>query len=522
MTTKMVLAGLALFALRVFGQTPAAPRFLAADVHPSPPQRYPFFQQMPVYHDHTIMKGATLVDLVATAYGVDVLDVQGGPTWLERRRFDIDALAPPKASKDDSKLMLRALLAERFKLVVHTGSKEVPAYVLSLGKDKPRMKAATDPDAQVGCEFKGTDAPNSYIDFHCHNMSMAGFLNDLQDWAGDYLKLPVTDATGLKGGWDFDIKWTGKDQLVSAGADAIPIFDAVQRQLGLKLELKTTPRTVVIVDSVNPMPTANAANLDKLLPPTPAATLEVATIKPANPDQHLMIQITPDSMNLRHVTVRRMIQMAWDLSGSDKDVPVNAPKWLDQDAFDIVAKVGVDTPGEVKPPLIPIVEFHRLLRELLADRFGLKTHMESLPMNGYKLVAVNPKLKPADPASRTHCVEGPGPDGKDPRLANPVLTQLVSCQNVTMAEFGEELMGYADDYIYTPVLDATGLTGGWDFTLSFSSARELNAGAEESTPNGALSLFEAITKQLGLKLEKDRRPMSVLVIDHVDEKPTEN
>jgi uncharacterized protein (TIGR03435 family) len=108
---------------------------------------------------------------------------------------------------------------------------------------------------------------------------------------------------------------------------------------------------------------------------------------------------------------------------------------------------------------------------------------------------------------------------------------------MTTAQIGEELQRVASGYIYGPVLDSTGLKGSWDFTLSFSSADLTKAGAgtgpppaatatsstpPSSDPNGAVSLFDAVSRQLGLKLEKQRRPAPVLVIDHIEEKPTEN
>jgi len=102
---------------------------------------------------------------------------------------------------------------------------------------------------------------------------------------------------------------------------------------------------------------------------------------------------------------------------------------------------------------------------------------------------------------------------------------------MTMAQIGVKLQDLAAGYIYSPVLDTTGITGSYDFTLSFSSA-DLAGGVGggpagggatgASDPNGALSLFDALTKEMGLKLEKVRRPAPVLVIDHIEEKPTEN
>jgi uncharacterized protein (TIGR03435 family) len=161
--------------------------------------------------------------------------------------------------------------------------------------------------------------------------------------------------------------------------------------------------------------------------------------------------------------------------------------------------------------------------------------MEERPINAYTLMAVKPKMKPAEPNGRIKCEEGPGADQKDVRDAHPILGRLLNCQNMTMARFADMLQGLAPGYIHAPVLDATGLEGSWDFTLSFSTAGQLQggggrAGATPSTdsanaasdPNGALSLPDAVAKQLGLKLEQTKRPVKVLVIDHVEEKPADN
>jgi len=102
-----------------------------------------------------------------------------------------------------------------------------------------------------------------------------------------------------------------------------------------------------------------------------------------------------------------------------------------------------------------------------------------------------------------------------------------------MAQIGDELQRVAAGYIYNPVLDGTEIKGSWDFTLSFSSADKVQAGAGPSAPSanggstasdpsGALSLFDAVSRQLGLRLEKQKRPLPVLVIDHIEEKPTDN
>jgi uncharacterized protein (TIGR03435 family) len=253
----------------------------------------------------------------------------------------------------------------------------------------------------------------------------------------------------------------------------------------------------------------------------------VATIKPSDPsaNPNFRIRVEGDQAKFENAPLRELIVIAWDLSPVDKEVPVNAPKWLDSVRYDILAKTPTD-PG-VKPSEPNFDDLRLMLRALLVERFQIKAHTEDRPVNSYLLVAVAPKLKPADPAEHTVCKEGPGPDGKDPRIANPILNRLVFCQNMTMTEFADELQRTANGYIYNPIVDKTGLEGGYDFTLNFTSIQMLgDAGpggaGSASEPNGALPLFDAIQKQLGLKLEKQKRTLPVLVLDHVEEKPTEN
>jgi uncharacterized protein (TIGR03435 family) len=136
-------------------------------------------------------------------------------------------------------------------------------------------------------------------------------------------------------------------------------------------------------------------------------------------------------------------------------------------------------------------------------------------------------MKKADPSRRSSCKEA-GAVKNDPRDSNPVLNRLVTCQNVTMTQFAALLLGlFTSGYLDTPVEDATGLGGAWDFTLNFSDAEFLTSPAagevtSAADPNGAISLQDAISKQLGLKLEKRRRPVAILVIDHMEEEPAAN
>jgi len=327
--------------------------------------------------------------------------------------------------------------------------------------------------------------------------------------------------------------------LAAAGAEGIPIFDAVENQLGLKLEPKQLPTPVMVVDSVNRKPTENSPDVMTRLPRLPPPSFEVATIKPTDPQfQGVRIQTPPNGqINIQGLTLSFLIQTIWFVT---PDMIIGAPKWLDTDRWDITAKVP-GAPGS--PPQMDMDSMIVMVRALLEDRFQLKTHTEERVVPAYTLTAPKPKLQKANLEARAGCKEGPSADGpganaKDPRITNPALSRLVSCHNMTMAQFAELLPNIANalsplsgGYLRSAVLDSTGLGGAFDFTLSFSPwsavqnvspGQPAPGGAIASDPNGALSLFDAIDKQLGLKLALEKRPAEVLVIDHIEQKPAGN
>jgi uncharacterized protein (TIGR03435 family) len=106
-----------------------------------------------------------------------------------------------------------------------------------------------------------------------------------------------------------------------------------------------------------------------------------------------------------------------------------------------------------------------MLRNLLIERFGIKWHYEDRIVSAYTLVPGKQMMKKADPSHRSGCRES-RTIADDPRDSNPRLNRLVTCQNVTMAQFASLLQGLAPDYLATSVADATGLDGA---CLSWSS-----------------------------------------------------
>jgi uncharacterized protein (TIGR03435 family) len=545
------VSSLAILTLTLFAQAQgpaAAPTFIAADVHPSPKRLKAEVRGGISHGDRYYIKDATMVDLISGIYEVDPSDIFGGPPWLAFDRFDILAKAPAGTSEDSVRLMVRALLADRFRLVAHPGTRPLPAFVLSAGKS-PRLKPAAAGAEPGDCQYQrqaqstGPSAPIMSVKFSCHNTTMQTFVEFLHNVASPYLTRPVVDQTGLKGAYDFDIQWSYQ---IPKDADGVTIFAAVDKQLGLKLEQKTAPLPVVVVESVNQKPTPNVADIDKLLPPPPAAQFDVAVIKPANPEEkHFNIDADPSGrVTIQHASLQTLIYTSYDIATNNIK---NKPTWLDSDLWDILGKAAMDPGAGSQIPgtqsELDMDEIKEMERSLLADRFKLVAHMETETRRTkvYALVAANPKMKKADPNNHPSCEEGPGPDGKDPRIDNPLLNRLVTCKNMTMAELANRFRNIAGGYVPDPVIDSTGLDGAYDFTLSFTKKVDLDKTITLVPPRGdstdasapsdllsGLSVFDAVQKQLGLKLEKresgpsDQVSVPVLVIDHIERQPTDN
>ncbi|HWF09719.1 MAG TPA: TIGR03435 family protein [Bryobacteraceae bacterium] len=485
------------------------------------------------------LRYATMVDLVAAAWGVDGEKVIGGPAWLEYDTFEVFARPPAGTTVETAKPMLQALLADRFKLVTHSDTRGLPAFALKAGK-RGNMKQS-DGSGPSGCTFvppTAAPAPGEplLLTYNCRNITMAAFADGLRNFAAVatlYLSgRGVVDQTGLKGAWDFDLQYTPRNMGGGAGSIAsITLADTLEKA-GLRLEATTAPVPVVVIDGVNQKPTPNAPNVAELLRmPPPPTEFEVAEIKPTDPDyKGTRLQVLPGGrVNVAGAPMKLMIEQIW---GIQDDMIAGAPKWTETERFDIVAKA----PGSEAD--IDTDDLIAMLKALLIERFGIQMHTEERPANAYTLTAVKPKMKKADPNTRTKWKEGPPPDGRDPRDKTPALSRLVTVQNMTMAQFAEKLQRIASGYIHSPVLDATGLEGGYDFTLNFSpvgltrtqgpgrgggpEGASSTAGDGASDPNGAVSLFEAIDRQLGLRLQAQRRPVQMLVIDHIDEKPRDN
>lgn len=556
---KLALAAMGLIVLPLavaFGQTTdTKPAFELADIHVSP-RSTTTVMRLSARPGRYEIHNATMVDLIRTAYNVNPDDVLGGPSWLEYDRFEVIALVPAKTTPDDQKLMLQSLLADRFKLAVRQDTKPVAGLVLLPGKGKHKLKEAADPAAAPGCQTQPVPAPAPsgvpgqlvlpMTAIACHSVTMETFALELKRLANAYVTNAVQDQTGLKGSWDFDLKYTQKALLAlgnAQGASVTSLADAIDRQLGLKLDEQKIPTPVIVVEQANEKPTPNPPEVAAKLTPPPPMEFEVADIKPVDPNARrngsIQIGVLPGGrVNLPGIPLNLVIALAWNLplntlGASMSEQVIGAPKWLDTANFDIIGKL----PAELAPAngsAIPLQELGPALQALLIERFKMKFHFEDRPVNAYKLISVKPKLKKADPSTRTGCK--PAPNNGTALISTNGPTQTQICQNITMAQFAEQLQIFAGIYLNHPVMDATSLEGAWDFSLSFNPipAALLNglrvAAPAGATPTsaaadpigGGASLFDAVEKQLGLKLEVEKRTYPVFVIDHIEEKPTDN
>jgi uncharacterized protein (TIGR03435 family) len=421
--------------------------------------------------------------------------------------------------------MLQALLADRFKLVVREDTRPTLTSALTVAGSAHKMRTAS--GGTPNCQPQPQPAALT-MTLVCRNMTMAGFADLLPQAGRGYVQGPVADATNIAGGWDFELSWTPMQVMSQAGADGVSILKALDAQLGLKVEQKSVPVTALFVDSVSRTPTPNVSGARSQIPARPSQAFDVAVIKPSVDGSIPSTRLLPTGeINAVANSIRTLLAVAWDIPDESQ---ILGPRWMDDARFDLVARIS-DRPAD--PQQVDNIAVAQMLKNLLVERFRITAHMEDRPMPAFTLTSSSAvKLTKADPALRTRCFDGPPPGVADPRTTNPVLSRLTTCQNITMGEFAERLPGIGAGYVRTPVADATGLEGRWTFSVAFSApamVQGARAGGTRSAdgltapdPNGALSLEEALQRQLGLKLEARERPVSVLVIDTIDQEPRAN
>ena len=226
----------------------------------------------------------------------------------------------------------------------------------------------------------------------------------------------------------------------------------------------------------------------------------------------------PERIAYRNISLATLIRLAYfsNIHACEPYV-LSAPKWLDSEGFEVVAKL---------PPGVTWLQERVMLQNLLAERFKLAAHVESKLIPGYALVIGKdgPRFKESAVSSAPAPSTAPTARGETDKDGFPVpappgnwtirrnaLTRLHQME-ADVPTFARQLR----NILGRPVTDATGLTGTYDFTLTFSS--DSAAPDPEAPPD----LFAALEQQLGLRLESSKAPINVIVVDHVEKNPTGN
>jgi uncharacterized protein (TIGR03435 family) len=241
---------------------PASLRFDVASLKPSAPGFHESTTvRMAPGGQRYIGENASLKLLMIVAYRLKADQISGGPSWMDSERYDMNAQAERQSSVEELHVMLQNLLADRFKLQFHKEKKELPVYVLAVdGAGNPKLQPheaenAGEPWIDIGGKMLQTT-------MHAKSVRMDYFTFRLSQM----MDRPVVDQTKLNGAYDFDLAFTrelppnmSENTLINGApvdTSGPTIFEALRKQLGLRLEAQKAPVDILIVDHAE-KPAAN-------------------------------------------------------------------------------------------------------------------------------------------------------------------------------------------------------------------------------------------------------------------------
>jgi uncharacterized protein (TIGR03435 family) len=230
--------------------------------------------------------------------------------------------------------------------------------------------------------------------------------------------------------------------------------------------------------------------------PTAPPAFDAATVRIADPAGFPgpRVRTSPDSLTIHGSSLRDCIQVAYQLPATQ----VTGPDWLSDIRLDIAVKAG--GPVEEK-------QLYLMLRTLLAERLGVKTHMERSETAVFALTVTK-----SGPKFSESTTQGPPSGG---RRGDQVSFERFSMSDLAVAlsqPFGR------------PVVDATGLKGRYDIHLDMTPyAPAETAAGQQGTPVDTVSMMiTALQEQMGLKVESRKDQIDILVVDHAEKTPVEN
>jgi uncharacterized protein (TIGR03435 family) len=250
---------------------PPPPKLMAADADPAfdvatikpNPSGAAQMQQLTINGRNFRIRNGSLGDLIAFAFSVQAKQIVGGPDWIDKDRYDIDAIPDQEGSPNPQQLrtMIRKLLASRFALTFHHDKRELSAFVLTVGKNGEKLTPTQLKGPLPGLGFRPGKGGLTLQVANGNLTDFTGFLQSL------VLDRPVVDQTGLTGRYDFKVMFMPDDSQFNGHPPKLPpdtdtteaspnLFDAIQQQLGLKLSAEKTAVDVIAIDHVE-KPSAN-------------------------------------------------------------------------------------------------------------------------------------------------------------------------------------------------------------------------------------------------------------------------
>jgi uncharacterized protein (TIGR03435 family) len=216
------------------------PQFEAASIHLTDPKDFSSPSGCPTTTGLLRCTNVTLKRCIVGAYGVGPDRVVGGPDWIDTDRFEITARSDQPVGDKGLMALLQMLLAERFKLSLHTELRRGEAMVLDVSKKGSKLQS-------VG------DAGASWKNMHDHLDATQITMSEFAEILSRNLNLPVVDRTGLSGAFTFALRWNPEvgDNMQRhdvAAALRAEISAAVERQLGLTLKSRTMPVETLVID----------------------------------------------------------------------------------------------------------------------------------------------------------------------------------------------------------------------------------------------------------------------------------
>jgi uncharacterized protein (TIGR03435 family) len=222
--------------------------------------------------------GVTLKMLLGRAFNLPDEDIFG-PAWIDKQQYEVVAKLPPNTNMSSLRAMLRQLLEERFSLKCHTESRVAPVYPLTVGRNGSKLRPAKkEPDSNDGSDAAEVSRARTMAmlqeskarilagDRRNHRLieSQDSTVAKLATALAPYLDHPVEDQTHLEGGYSFRLDWISDNRppvslppAENDGPLGASLFEAIEEQLGLRLQLQRRQTEVLVVETAERTPTSN-------------------------------------------------------------------------------------------------------------------------------------------------------------------------------------------------------------------------------------------------------------------------